>query len=536
MKLFASSFKWLVDCFTRIEVGMLMKRLCSKKLKISSLLAAFVLSGSLSANAAAVTVPYEVKLLVDEVKNDYRDIGGRAWRYQTKKHWNEQVKMTRAELLAAEKEYDLQKQNREKLVASYEASGIAKEQYDTFADVQQLYALERSCQQQVEFARTNHENALSEQKKFLDMLSNQPIYASFYTGVKVFNWEDKEGDSGSEVLMPFGTWMGNKKYHIGVYGTYVFAKNDTQNYDGSIYTLTDTYVDLCRRWEISDRKEVAVFLALNIPTGRSALNNAKRNARMTDDLVEVEEFGSNWEITPGIHYIWRPFKYDKWTFGTHVSFRPWRIDTTSDAINDNTKEGREWSKFIRYQHAEEKWQFVAEIHNTSYQRTYNESGWGYKSDDQWKYKLTFNRQIAKDQEMLFYYWPEYQTNDGNNAQPLAESSWVHYFGTRWSKFMDDQNTLRLSLDVLNTSGLRYNGLRSWYEPWGPQSHYNQVSGRKKYSIGVGYDHKFKNSDTIAVDLRYFWMKDGPSSFGEPATRYKGFSIFVMYSKNTTFHW
>ena len=505
--------------------------------KILYSLMLFVLHNSLAAHAnTAISVPNEVRLLMDSVKGDYQGIQGREWRHQQKTHLSAQVKTTKAELDAEQKKYEKIQASRVRLVDSFAAAGIMPEEYETFTDVQQMYLNERDSFKQIEYLQEQHEKALSEQKSFLDELSNEPIYASFYSGMKYYGWKDKDGNSGHQTLIPFGTWMGNGKYSLGIYGNYVFAKNSLKGYSGSMHTLADTMLSLNRRIEKSNKEEFEFFLNINLPTGKSALNVGQRNARMTDDLVEVDKFGSTWDFNPGVNYVWRPFKYDKWTFGTNFLFKR-SYDTTSDMSHDESKDGREWRRFIRYQHAEEKWQFVFEVHNTGYNRNFNQRGYHFDTKDEWRLKLTYNKQIAKDQELLLYYWPEYQTPNESATYTNSPASWSHFYGVRWSKFIGKRSTLRLSFDVLQSNGLRFNGLRSWYDNVGnPQAYYNEVTGRDKYTVGIGFDHKFKNNDKLTFDIRYFWMHDGVSTFGEPKQRYKGLNVFLMYHKNLTFHW
>ena len=494
-----------------------------------------ILQDSVSVEAAtAISVPNAVKLTVDAAKNDYRSIAGRQWRYQRKKALAEQLQKAKEQLAAAQVEYEQIKAARRQLISSFEQSGVKKEDYDNYKEIKQINEQENIHLQQMDELKANYDKVLLEQEKFVASNSNLPVYASFYTGVKYYGWKSKEGETGRQFLVPFGTWMGNRKFSIGVYGNHTFSKNNTSNYSGSSNTLADTHLGLTRTLELSEKEDLQFTLTMNLPTGKSALNTRQRNSRMSDDLVEIEKFGSSFKFRPGVQYSWWPFKYDKWTIGTNLLFARYH-DTTSDISNDNTKSGREWLKFIKYQHAEEKWQLVAELQNTSYNRSFSKAGWYYDTNDEWIFRLTYNRQIAKDQELAFYYWPEYQTTGGEHK--LSEDSWAHLYGTRWTKFIDKKNTLRVSFDVLQTNGRRYNGLRSFYDNRNrPRSFYNEVNGRDKYTLGIGYDHHFGNKATLSLDVRYFWMHDGMSTFGEPATRYKGFNIFLMFSRKATFHW
>ncbi|MDF2876451.1 MAG: hypothetical protein K0R22_3134 [Sporomusa sp.] len=250
---------------------------------------------------------------------------------------------------------------------------------------------------------------------------------------------------------------------------------------------------------------------------------------MNEDLVEVSQFGKGWQFTPGINASWRCSEEDMWTIGTSYVFSR-SYDPTSEIPDDVVTPGGEWRRFLRWQHAGQKWQCVGELINTTTGLTKIANGDRYATGDQWEQRLTYNRKLQNNQNVMFYYWHE---NQNINIVPFDTSdASAHYFGTMWSKKLDAKRVFRITFDVMKTDGSRYAGIRNYYDSNGnPQYTSIDVDGRTKYTAGLGYDIKINAKSNFSIDLQKFKMKDGKSTAGQLPTTYKGFNIFMQYNRN-----
>lgn len=290
-------------------------------------------------------------------------------------------------------------------------------------------------------------------------------------------------------------------------------------------------LNISRRFDITPGVYLEASLGANLPSGRSALNRKERYARTTGDLVELDNFGQGLQYQSGVSITWRPAVFDRLTYGTSWNFSRW-YDQTSDIPDDDTKPGREWNHYLRYQHAESDWQLVAEIFNTRYERSYFKNGGYYDTRPSWAYKLTYNTKLTSDQELMLYYWPERQTKSEGGLFASKGSAHVDFYGLTWSKTWVGGHRLRLSYDRMETDGSRFNGMR------GNSASYSEVMGRRKNTFGIGYDYEINENTSLSLDTRYFHMKDGKSSsysgLIEPAVKYKGSGVFLVFNHNFSF--
>ncbi|WP_126310329.1 hypothetical protein [Methylomusa anaerophila] len=350
---------------------------------------------------------------------------------------------------------------------------------------------------------------------------------SVHTFVSELNYYS--GNSAYQLTHPisFGYWHKDFSYSLNT--KYIIAKNNTDGASGQVSTLSDTTLNFTKRNE-TPKYIVDYSLDINIPTGKSALSWSERNARMNEDLVAVSQFGTGWQFTPKIEASWRISKEDMWTVGTSYAFNG-PYDPTTDISHDDISPGNEWRKFLRWQHAGRDWQFVGELSNTSTSVTKIANGEEYSTGDQWEYRLTYNRKLPNNQNIMLYYWRENQNI--NSIVPSDNSNRLaHYLGTMWSKKINEKRLLRVSFDIMKSNGRRYDRVNNYFDTDGnPQYTSVDVNGRTKYTLGLGYDIRLDEKSSFAIDLQKFIMKDGESSLGQAPTTYHGLNILMKYNKS-----
>lgn len=346
--------------------------------------------------------------------------------------------------------------------------------------------------------------------------------------MRYYQWRDSNGNHGYQLLAPLGIGYWQKDFSYSLSTSYILSRNDTAG--GSVSTVGDTALNLTKRNE--KRKFIVDYsLDINLPTGQAALSWKQRYAMMNEDLLGVSQFGEGWKATPGIDVAWNIGSEDRWTVGSSYTFKG-AYNPAADIANAEIHPGSEWEKHARWQHAGQDYQLAGEVIHSTAGATNVADGSSYDTGARWEYRLTYNRKVAKDQNLMFYYWREDQK--GSAIVPSDTSSAIgHYFGTMWSRQLNAKRTLRASFDVMKSAGSRYDRIYNYYDAAGnPQYTSVDVDGRTKYTLGVGYDVKLSAKSSISLDLQTFRMHDGASTLGEAPKTYKGVNAFLQY--NCTF--
>lgn len=385
-----------------------------------------------------------------------------------------------------------------------------------------------------EKAEENLDKALKNQKILLDKLAHPPAMRVYSRGADFYSWKDSAGNKGQELVLPFyyGYEAPKNQYSYGVYTSVAIADHSAGNVGGNMETFTDTTVHMTKRSQ-KEKFTTEYLMQINLPTGKNKLSTSGVNSRMSDDLVSVDSFGKSWQFQPGVQTSWKNGEFDKWTVGTSYLYSE-AYDQTLDIANNILHPGYEWAKWLRYQHAEEKWQLVSEIQHTTYGKSIYErsslsNGGAYELSAGWKYRLTYNRSLDEKRNLLLYYWRE---NGGNNdASTQPSNGTVNYYGAQWSRKLNAKRTLRFGFDIMSTNGNRYAGMEEGTTDY----YYKEVNGRTKYTLDAGYDIRLNDADSFKIDLQLFKMQDGdfikpPKNGSTGARDYTGCNLLFSYNK------
>lgn len=336
------------------------------------------------------------------------------------------------------------------------------------------------------------------------------LWRYFSTGAKFYNWQDDAGNSGYQFYQPimFGYVKGNMEYFLS--SGYVISNNKSVA-DGRVSTFTDTALNAAYTTQ-KGKYTVIYILNTNIPTGRSALRGT--NAIMSDDLVEFSRFGGGWNFTPGVLASWKIGKEDTWTIGTYYSFNG--SYTLDESTGSRLNPGNGWSNLLQWRHAGQKWQFVGELIHGKFGSS-REDEISYRQGNQLDVHLTYNRVLADNQDLMFYYWctNEQPYVSGYPGFEPGRSTTTNYLGTMWSRALNEKNVFRVMFDYMKRTG-------NIYDPVTTLTH----SGRQKYTVGLGYDYKISRQEKLAFDVEAFRMRDDAPSSG----KYHGYNFYVRYLK------
>lgn len=354
----------------------------------------------------------------------------------------------------------------------------------------------------------------------------KPVH-SWSTEMDIYQWQGGNGRSGYQVVVPItaGYWQKDLSWYIGT--NLVSSHNNSSGRSGSVQTMTDTTFSIMKRNE-KPKYIVDYLFDVNIPTGKSALSWSERYARMNEDIVGKSTFGEGWKFTPGIDLTRKIGKEDRWTIGLSYSFnRPY--DPTSDIANDTVSPGNGVNGHLLWQHAGQTWQMRAEVLYSAAGQSSVSNGGTYRSNSQWQYRLTYNKPVSKTDDWMLYYWRE--NRDVDTATDRSQAA-VNYLGTMYSHRIGKAHTLRYTFDVMQSNGRIYDGVYNYFDTNGaPQYSSVTVDGRRKFTLGLGYDIQVNRYSTLSLDLQAFKMYDGPSSDGLSDESYQGFCVLARYVGN-----
>jgi hypothetical protein len=139
-------------------------------------------------------------------------------------------------------------------------------------------------------------------------------FVSYNAEVRYFSWQNTRGfptdvaplagtGHGSQVYMPMSLSLtGNPspdwKYEFVLRGGYVSASQTTSGERGSVDTPVDTQFSGTVTYNGFTGFQPFAAMLINAPTGRSALYNNSRFARMDGDLVDQGTYGEGWNFGP----------------------------------------------------------------------------------------------------------------------------------------------------------------------------------------------------------------------------------------------
>ncbi len=408
------------------------------------------------------------------------------------------VEMAEARLAAAE----------EKVESS---AGVREEANDAKAaviDAQLELADAKAALNLAETDLVESKAALIEAKKQLEPVKRSRFFAA---ASQYYSWRDNHGRSGYQFYQPYDFSYANNSMEYGLSTAYIISENKPAA-DGRVATWTDTTLSIAHN-NLNKKYLVRCSLAINLPTGKSKLNGT--NAIMSEDLVRMSRFGEGWNYTPGVSISRKIGEEDTWTIENYYSFRG-SYTYDGSITNGQINPGNEWTKTLRWQHAGQKYQLAGELTHTSFGTT-KENSIDYREGDQFDVKMTYNRKLAQDQNLMLYYWHStakpYASSDPAAAGIEGTSTlYTKYFGAVWSKARTEKQTFRVMTDIMYSSGSSYDPLTNLI-----------INGRTKYSGGFGYDIDFTPERRLSLDIEKYYMKDE-----SPGNSYHGYNYYLRY--------
>ncbi len=331
---------------------------------------------------------------------------------------------------------------------------------------------------------------------------------NFDTGIQYYQWKNNKGQSGYQFVQPYNFSYVDKKMEYALSTAYVISRNNSPGKQERLASFIDTTLSAA----YTDERGSDSFrysLDLNLPTGKTGLTDEQNNAVMDEDVVAENSFGEGTNATLGYSISHKIGKEDSWTLGLGYTLR---------GHYDNDSPGSSWSKNLSWQHAEKQWQLTGSVNHESY----SDGKIGidhYRQGDELEVNIVYDEELAIDKNLMLYYRYSNQQATQNRIGDEDGNLNTHYAGFSLKKNCNGEDALRFTGDYMKKSG---NTVDIHTD--------NDIAGRTKYTVGVGYDFALQDNRKLSIDLqRFFMLNQVVDADGED--RYQGYNIILKYAGN-----
>ena len=331
---------------------------------------------------------------------------------------------------------------------------------------------------------------------------------NFDTGIQYYQWKNNKGQSGYQFVQPYNFSYVDKKMEYALSTAYVISRNNSPGKQERLASFIDTTLSAAYTNERGS-DSFRYSLDLNLPTGKTGLTDEQNNAVMDEDVVAENSFGEGTNATLGYSISHKIGKEDSWTLGLGYTLR---------GHYDNDSPGSSWSKNLSWQHAEEKWQLTGSVNHESY----GDGKLGtdnYRQGDELEVNVVYDEELAMDKNLMLYYRYSNQQATRNRIDDEDGNLNTNYAGFSLKKSCNGEDALRFTGDYMKKSG---NTVDIHTD--------NSITGRTKYTVGVGYDFALQDNRKLSIDLQRFFMFNQGADEGDE-DRYQGYNMLLKYTGN-----
>ena len=338
-------------------------------------------------------------------------------------------------------------------------------------------------------------------------LTSGPVY--FDTGIQYYQWKNNKGQSGYQLVQPYNFSYDNKKMEYALSTAYVISRNNSPDKQERLASFIDTTLSAAYTNEHGS-DSFRYSLDLNLPTGKTGLTDEQNNAVMDEDVVAENSFGEGTNATLGYSVTHKIGKEDSWALDLGYTLR---------GHYDNDSPGNSWSKKLSWQHAGKQWRLTGSVNH----ERYGDGKLGtdnYRQGDELEVNFVYDEELAMDKNLMLYYRYSNQQATRNLINGDEDGNLnTHYAGFSLKKNCNGEDALRFTGDYMKKSG---NTVDIHTD--------NDIAGRTKYTVGVGYDFALQDNRKLSIDLQRFFMFNQVVD-AEGEDRYQGYNIILKYAGN-----
>jgi hypothetical protein len=352
-----------------------------------------------------------------------------------------------------------------------------------------------------------------------------------------YNWNDELGNRGNQVVMPLTGTYSKGNFDLGLRTAYIKSQFKGNlildnvvigERQGDVSTWSDTSLSMAYTLKQS-KVPVRFNLDVNVPTGKATLKGDEKNAIMDGALVQQTRFGEGWNFAPGVSVSYALSPKDVVGVGLSHIFRG-RFDPNGDVVNDEINPGNETVATLQYQRSGKRGLFMGGLIYTHYGKTTRGGEEYYRTGDRLDVNGTGVLQLSQGSRLQLS--GRYFTQARNNV--------VNFFTGSLQKEEANSNgrALYLSADLGVTTDRRQRGsvhLLADYLTVKANS-YDPINdlfnaGRRKVSVGVGYEYGVTKDVRASVQAKYFWLKDMATPVTQRDVRSNGVNLYTSLNYN-----
>jgi hypothetical protein len=336
-----------------------------------------------------------------------------------------------------------------------------------------------------------------------------------------YNWNDKAGNRGNQVVTPITATYSQGGFDAGVRSAYINSQFRGVKGRGDVSTWSDTELKLGYTAG-SAQTSARVGVDMNLPTGRATLGDEEKNAVMKEMLVQQSRFGEGFNIAPGVTVTHALSPNDKVSLGvSHVV--KGRFAPGGDFVGDMIDPGNETVAKLQYQKSGKKAQVTGGLTYTHYSATKVDDVDSFRQGDRLDVDLAGTVQVTKSSRLKLAgrYATQAENRTITPGTTLLEKNGDRngkalFLSADWAIATDKQQRSNLHLlgDYLNVRA------DTKADPVKPDNF-----GGNRLSVGLGYDYAFTKDTKAAVQVKYFRVTEVTNSITGDTLRSDGVSVF-----------
>ena len=378
---------------------------------------------------------------------------------------------------------------------------IAQELLETRKWQEELYAYDVELRKEIQ-------ELTKEQKKIEQVLEYKQFGKYVGMGLEFYSWDSSDGSKGHQFVMPLEYF---ESHGYNEYGFSTGLVNTVSKYPEreTMNGMRALELHYGRR-NPHDRYTVKYNFDMSIPLGESRTGKKA----LSDDLVSVTRLSEGFNLGPSIDIERRDGEENIWRAGVGYNFRG-NYHYSKENPGFTVSPGDVLDGYLNWTHAEDDHQMRFGVEGVFNGKS-NENGLRYREGEDRLYKAMYNKCLNDRADVMAYFWVRDSGSNTYYNAPFSggSGSMVRYYGLEYKYKVDEQRAWFIRNNNMLSTGTYHDVLTG-----------ETINGRKKHTLGVGYEIKLGTDETLSLSADYFWMKDKDTE-----KDYDGAEFIVFYNR------
>ncbi len=378
---------------------------------------------------------------------------------------------------------------------------IAQELLDTRKWQEELYAYDEELRREIK-------ELAKDEKQIKKVLAYEQYGKYMGFGLEYYTWDSSDGSKGHQFVMPIECFA---SHGYDEYGFSTGLVNTVSKYPDkeTMNGMRSLELHYGRR-NPHNRYTVKYNLDMSIPLGESRTHSRS----LSDDLVPVTRLNEGFNIGPSIDIERRDGDENIWRAGVGYNFKG-NYKYSKENPGFEVSPGDALDGYLNWTHAEDDHQMRFGVEGVFNGKS-NENGLRYRDGEDRFYKAMYNKCLNDKSDVMAYFWVRDSGSNTYYNKPVGggSGSMVRYYGLEYKYKVDEKRAWYIRNNNMLSTGTYYDVLTG-----------ETINGRKKHTLGVGYEIKLGTDEKLSFNADYFWMKDKDTS-----EDYKGAEFLVFYNR------